>query len=78
MNEPFVAECAHVIAARVAGREGGDTFEGRLYRACSLVYQRAPSAEERALFEPVAAGSANPWPVICQALLGSSEFLYVD
>jgi hypothetical protein len=77
MNEPFVAECAQVFAARVLA-EGGDTFAGRLERAFALVYQRAPSAEERALFQQGAAGSANPWPVICQALLGSSEFLYFD
>ncbi len=77
MNEPFVAECAHVFAARVLA-EGGDEFSGRLQRAFELVYQRPPSADERALFEQGLGGSANPWPVICQALLGSSEFLYVD
>jgi len=77
MNEPFVAECAHVFAARVTS-EAGETFAGRLNRAFSLSYQRLPSADELALFEKTAAGLASPWPVICQALLGSSEFLYVD
>ena len=77
MNEPFVAECASVFAARVLA-EGGDAFAGRLKRAFALSYQRLPSPDELALFEQTAAGSANPWPVVCQALLGSSEFLYVD
>ncbi|HAV63558.1 MAG TPA: hypothetical protein DCY13_14475 [Verrucomicrobiales bacterium] len=77
MNEPFVIGCATAMAERVKS-EGGTEFEGRLDRAFRLAYQRAPLAEERTLFADAAAGVEEPWPVICQALLSSSEFLYVD
>jgi hypothetical protein len=77
MNDAFVIECAAGLAARVVA-EGGDTFAGRLTRAFALAYQRAPTADEVAEFSPLAATAENPWPIICQALLGSSEFLYVD
>ncbi|HKX62743.1 MAG TPA: DUF1553 domain-containing protein, partial [Verrucomicrobiae bacterium] len=77
MNDPFVIECAREFAARVEA-EGGETFAGRLARAFALAYQRAPSPEESAELQRSARDAANPWPLICQALLGSSEFLYVD
>ena len=77
MNEPFVAECASVFAARVLS-EGGNSFESRLQRAFALAYQRAPSAEEATTFQQATAGAKNPWPTICQALFSSSEFLYAD
>jgi hypothetical protein len=77
MNEPFVVECAHALAGRVLN-ESGDGFKERLDRAFDLVYQRAPSPAEIDLFQQAANGVENPWPILCQALLGSSEFLYVD
>ena len=77
MNEPFMIECAGTFAARVMA-DGGKTFAGRLRRAFELAYQRAPSEEEVVLFQQTTAGVENPWPAICQALLSSSEFIYVD
>ena len=77
MNDSFVIECAGAYASRVKA-EGGDTFSGRLARAFALAYQRTPTPEETAEFQQRTAGVDNPWPFICQALLASSEFLYVD
>ncbi|MDA1276528.1 MAG: DUF1549 and DUF1553 domain-containing protein [Verrucomicrobia bacterium] len=77
MNEPFVIECAGAFANRVM-TEGRSSFDDRLRRAFELAYQRAPSEDEVALFRRTSAGIENPWPVICQALFSSSEFLYVD
>jgi hypothetical protein len=77
MHDPFVIECAGAFASRVKA-EGGDTFSGRLARAFALAYQRAPTPEETEEFQQRTADIENPWPFICQALLSSSEFLYVD
>jgi hypothetical protein len=77
MNDPFVLDCASAMARRVMS-EGGDSFDGRLKRAFALAYQRAPSKEEVKTFQKLTVGAENPWPVICQALISASEFLYVD
>ena len=77
MNDPFVIECAGVLACRVI-EGGGSSFEGRLRRAFALAYQRAPTEDETAAFRQATAGVENPWPTICQALFTSNEFLYAD
>src|SRR6185436_9663167 len=77
MNDSFVLDCAGAMARRVMS-EGGDSFDGRLKRAFALAYQRAPSKDEVKTFQKLTVGAENPWPVICQALISASEFLYVD
>jgi hypothetical protein len=77
MNEPFVLECAKAMARRIE-TEGEISFEGRLHRAFALAYQRAPSDSELNLFRSLTTDVADPWPTICQALISSNEFLYVD
>jgi hypothetical protein len=79
MNDEFVIECARALAERVQ-REGGGKFRSRLGRAFALVYNRQPSSAEIRLFEKAAeqGGEKDPWPILCQSLLSSSEFLYAD
>lgn len=77
MNDPFVIESARAFASRVQ-TEAGPSFELALRRAFALAYQREPSADELAAFRESAGGHDNPWPIICQALLSSNEFLYID
>lgn len=77
MNAPFVVECAHVFAERVKS-ESYEDFESRLARSYSLAYQRQPTEDEVETIRQATEDLENPWLIICQSLLSSSEFLYVD
>jgi len=92
LNSPFVKEQARQLVLAVFA--GADTDEERLGRIYGLALGRTPTAEEgaRALAhvsrvaamaspgaeaDPHAARLAG-WISFCQALLASSEFLYLD
>ncbi len=85
MNNPFTLECMDHFAKRVMDREGS-TGE-RIAFAVKLAYGRAPGREELALLrdflqhKPGASApdaEAGAWRRLCQALLSSNEFIYVD
>jgi hypothetical protein len=66
------------LAARLE-EEAGSNWESRARRAYELVYSRPPRSEELELIHGALNGSngdQSDWFVICQALLGSNEFLY--
>jgi hypothetical protein len=78
MNNDFVIESAKELAARLE-EEAGSDWENRARRAYELVYSRPPRSEELELIHGALNGSngdQSDWFVICQALLGSNEFLY--
>jgi hypothetical protein len=81
LNSDFVRRQAAHLAARVKAEAGsGATPEKLTETAWRLAYLRAPAADELRLgvaflaSQPAAAGLTN----LCQQLLASNEFLYVD
>lgn len=84
LNDPWVHTQAERLRERV-WREAGDTPSTRLSRLWQIVYQRDPSAAERAAAERFlgeqAGGSADgaaAWGSLCRALLNSNEAIHVD
>lgn len=92
VNGPFVVEAATALAERVTA-EAGVATNDRVRRAWQLVYSRDPSEIELAtaavfLEEQAAelakragkddAPATQAFASLCQVLLGSNEFLYVD
>jgi hypothetical protein len=82
INNQLVADWSHAMARRV-GNDEGLTDEARIDRAWRLAYARPASAKERELAlgflaKQTAAGSASPLADLCQALMNSNEFLYID
>jgi len=78
MNNPLVIESARAFAARIE-KEAGEGLDSRLRRAFELAYSRPPRPEElRILHASLEAKVKDPsaWMIVCQALLGSNEFLY--
>jgi hypothetical protein len=77
LNSEFIEGRARSLAKRIAGSVGDDS--ARIARAYSLVFQRAPAPAEIKLgLEYVRSAGANAWPLYAQALLSSSELLFVD
>ena len=77
MNNILVIQASKVLAERIAN-EGG-AIDSRVRRAYELVYSRPPRAEELKVIHAAIEGKAtdeSAWRVFCQALLGTSEFLY--
>ncbi|MDG3006637.1 PSD1 and planctomycete cytochrome C domain-containing protein [Paludisphaera mucosa] len=78
MNDPFVADQARALAARLA-REASDD-EARIRRLYALTLGRPPTGAEvdvgRALLAPEP--GLDPWERYVAVLLGSNEFLYLD
>jgi hypothetical protein len=86
LNSPLVRQQSSQLAQRVL-REA-TTMDARIDRLWQLAYQRAPTAAERQratdylaaraadLQQPTAAVAV--WQPLCQVLLASNEFLYVD
>lgn len=85
MNGDLVTDAAAALADRVAAESGSD--EGaRIVRLYQIAYARDPTPRE--LEESLSfvretqqvLGSADPgaaWPVFCQVMLASNEFVYV-
>jgi mono/diheme cytochrome c family protein len=77
LNSTFIGARAKSLASRVE-KAGGDD-RARIAAAYALVFQRPPSSEEIKLglgYLQTAGGKA--WPLYAQALLSSSELLFVD
>jgi hypothetical protein len=82
INNQLVADWSAAMAQRV-GNDEGLTVEAKVDRAWRLAYARPASPEEQSLaseflVKQAAAGSPSPLADLCQALLNSSEFLYID
>jgi hypothetical protein len=82
INNQLVADWGAAMAKRV-GNDEGLTEDAGIDRAWRLAYARPASPEERKLAAEflaaqTAAGSPSPLADLCQALLNSSEFLYID
>jgi hypothetical protein len=82
VNNQLVADWARAMANRV-GNDEGLAEDAKIDRAWRLAYARPASAEEQQLARAFLArqtdaGSASPLADLCQALLNSNEFLYID
>ena len=82
INNQLVADWSSAMAKRV-GNDEGLTDEARVDRAWRIAYARPASQKERelaldVLAKQASAGSASPLADLCQALMNSNEFLYID
>ncbi|MFO0792007.1 MAG: PSD1 and planctomycete cytochrome C domain-containing protein [Pirellulales bacterium] len=88
LNSPFVRKRAQALAKRVAAAAGGDTDE-RIRQAFLITVSRSPSSAEltaaRDFLDQPRHQDSNPfnaseqsWTDLCQALLASNTFLYVE
>ena len=79
MNDPFVADQARALAARVAREEAGDD-RARIHRLYAIALGRPPTQAEIDLGLRLLApdGEADPWERYCLIVLGSNEFIYLD
>jgi hypothetical protein len=72
-------EFADAFAKRLCAEQ--PTLDGRIQRGYALLYQRQPTAREKALATAFLTGRDNDtaaWSQYAQALLGSNEVLFVD
>jgi hypothetical protein len=76
LHDPLLFEAAAALAAR-AQRDAGDDRVAQLKRAIELVYAR-PAQENEIQFGFDQLARENGLTLFCQALLGSSAFLYID
>ena len=82
MNSDFIRRASKALASRVGNETPDQQRIRRLYR---LVLNREPSDDEwqqslRFLRPPLSASNMNdidPWPLLCQVLLTSNEFVYL-
>jgi hypothetical protein len=84
MNSRLVTDWSRSLAARVRN-DGGQTVDGMLDRAWKLTFQRTPNEAERANAREflerqakLAGGEEQAWTDLCQTLLSTNEFLYVN
>ena len=78
-NDPFVVEACRAVAQRV--RAEALTDEDRLDRAFRLLVGRRPSAGERSAavdFLARVGGEPEAWAVLCQAIVSSPDFRFLD
>jgi hypothetical protein len=75
MNDPFVLRQAQRLAARVAARAGPDPV-GQVRQAFLLTLSRPPARAEQE--RAVAFLRRQPLADLCQVLLQTNEFLYID
>jgi hypothetical protein len=84
MNSKLVTEWSRSFADRVRN-DAGQTVDGMLDRAWKLALQRTPAAAERADARAflerqtkLTGNEAQAWADLCQTLLSTNEFLYVN
>ncbi|MBL8241633.1 MAG: DUF1549 domain-containing protein [Bryobacterales bacterium] len=84
MNSRLVTEWSRSFAARVRN-DGGQSLDGMLERAWKLAYQRQPKEAERLTARQflerqtkLTGDEAQAWADLCQTLLSTNEFLYVN
>lgn len=88
LNGSLVMQCAESLAARLAD-EAGDDQSAKVLRAFLLTTGRQPSVEERgaidafiasqsALYAEQENADSLVWRDLCQMLLASNSFLYVE
>jgi hypothetical protein len=84
MNSRLVTEWSRSFADRVRN-DAGQTVDGMLDRAWKLAVQRTPAAGERATAKEflerqmkLTGDESKAWADLCQTLLSTNEFLYVN
>jgi len=79
LNSEFAVARSKALAARIA-REAGDHPASRINLAFLLTVGRGPTGQERQPIEEFLAASAETdgWESVCQMLLASNAFLYVE
>jgi hypothetical protein len=80
MNSRLVAEWSRAFAGRVRN-DAGQSLDGMLDRAWKLAVQRPPTAAERAdarAFLERSSATPEAWVDLCQTLLSTNEFLYIN
>ncbi len=80
-NHPFVVEACRGVAARVAAEAPDDP--ARIERAFRILLGRVPAEGERAaaerfLADTAGADAAEVWAVLCQSIVSSPDFRFVD
>ena len=78
LNGPLIRESAKALAQLVAQQPGDDA--SRLGQVYLRVFGRPPHPEETERLQAFLAkhDPAHAWVDICQALLSTNEFLYLD
>ncbi|MBI2686131.1 MAG: DUF1549 domain-containing protein [Acidobacteria bacterium] len=84
MNSKLVTDWSRSLAERVRN-DGGQSVDGMLDRAWKLALQRTPGDKERADAREfldrqtkLTGDEAQAWADLCQTLLSTNEFLYVN
>jgi len=84
MNSRLVTDWSRSFADRVRN-DAGQTVDGMLDRAWKLAFQRTPAAAERVEAREflerqtkLTGNEAQAWADLCQTLLSTNEFLYVN
>ena len=80
MNSRLVADWSRRFADRVRN-DAGQSLDGMLDRAWKLAVQRPPTAAERAdarAFLERSSATPESWADLCQTLLSTNEFLYIN
>jgi Protein of unknown function (DUF1553)/Protein of unknown function (DUF1549)/Planctomycete cytochrome C/Concanavalin A-like lectin/glucanases superfamily len=79
MNDPFVADQARALAARVMREEAGDD-RARIHRLYAIALSRPPTQAEIDLGLRMLApdGEGDPLERYCLIVLGSNEFICLD
>ena len=84
MNSRLVTDWSRSFADRVRN-DAGQTVDGMLDRAWKLAFQRTPGVAERANAREflerqtkLTGNEAQAWADLCQTLLSTNEFLYVN
>jgi hypothetical protein len=78
LNHPFVLERARQLARRVAAHSGDR--QAKMIWLCELLFARPADSFDQALAEKSVQrhDQAADWERLCQVLLCSNEFIYVD
>ena len=78
-NDPFVVAACRAVAGRVVAEAESD--EARIERAFRLLLARRPSAGEReaaVAFLARTDGEIESWTVLCQSIVSSPDFRFLD
>lgn len=80
LNAPVVLDAAAALSARLAREMRDSSPVARLHRAYALAYGREPTARERDRALRFLQSSPDlevAWPLLCQSLLATNEFIYL-